>query len=75
MKYAIIEIPTEVHTELTKGMVKLGIEATTIGISDDNDMILKCGYDERKENEMDEMKAFAHLLKFFRILDRIKKRA
>jgi hypothetical protein len=75
MKYAIIEIPAEVHTDLIKGMLKLGIEATTIGIAEDNDMILKCGYDEHQENEMDEMKAFAHLLKFFKVLDRLKKRA
>lgn len=74
MKYAIIEIPTEIHTELTKAMLKLRIESTTIGISDDNDMILKCAYDEQVENEMDDLRAFAHLLKLFKILDRMQKR-
>lgn len=74
MKYAIIEIPTEVHTELTKGMIKFGIEPTTIGVSEDNDMILRCAYDEKEENEMDDLRAFSHLMKLFKILDRISKR-
>lgn len=75
MKYAIIEIPAQVHTELTMGLVKQGIETTTIGIGEDNDMILRCSYDEKLENEIDELKAFAHLLKFFKIIDRLQKRA
>lgn len=74
MKYAIIEIPAVMHTELTKGLIKLGIETTTIGISEDDDIILRCCYDEQKENEMDELKAFTHLLKLLKILDRLQKR-
>ena len=74
MKYAIIEIPAQVHTEFAMGLVKQGIETTTIGIAEDNDVILRCSYDENRENDMDELKAFAHLLKFFKIIDRLQKR-
>jgi hypothetical protein len=74
MKYAILEIPTEIHTELTQEMIKRGIEIATTGISADNDIILKVGYDQQTENEMEELKAFIHLLQFIKIIDRIKKR-
>lgn len=75
MKYVIIEIPAQIHTELTTGLIKQGIETTTIGIGEDNDMILRCSFDEKLENEIDELRAFAHLLKFFKIIDRLQKRA
>ncbi len=74
MKYAIFEIPTEIPTELTKELIKRGMEFTTIGVNDDNDIILKIGYDPQRENEMEGLKAFIYLLKFFKILDAMKKR-
>lgn len=74
MKYAILEIPTEVHTELTRELIKRGMEITTAGIGQDNDIILKIGYDQHLENDMDELKAFIYLLNFFKILEKMKMR-
>ncbi len=74
MKYATFETPTEIHTELTKELIKRGVEFTTIGVSEDNDIIIKIGYDQQTENEMEGLKAFIYLLKFFKILDAMKKR-
>lgn len=74
MKTAIFEIPAEAHTEIIKEMVKRGIEATTTGISDDNEIIVKAAYEEKSENDIDGFKAILHLLKFCKIVDRMQKR-
>ncbi|CAN5600250.1 hypothetical protein BH11BAC2_BH11BAC2_20370 [soil metagenome] len=74
MKYAIFEIPSELHTELTRALISHGIEIVSTGISEDNDIILKVSYDLQMEDKIDELKGIVYFVKFFRILDRMQKR-
>lgn len=55
MRYADFEVPSEVITDFVQEMEDREIEAVIVGLNEDDELILKVGYERDEADKIDEL--------------------
>jgi hypothetical protein len=55
MRYADFEVPNEVITDFVKEMEEREMKALIVGVNDDDELVLKMGYERDEADKVDEL--------------------
>ena len=55
MRYATFEVPSDVITDFAQEMQDREIQAVLVGVNEDDELILKVGYDRDQSDKIDEL--------------------
>lgn len=55
MRYATFEVPSDVVTDFAQEMQDREIQAVLVGVNEDDELILKVGYERDQSDKIDEL--------------------
>lgn len=55
MRYATFEVPSDVITDFAQEMQDREIQAVLVGVNEDDELILKVGYERDQSDKIDEL--------------------
>ena len=55
MRYATFEVPSDVITDFAQEMQDREIQAVLVGVNENDELILKVGYDRDQSDKIDEL--------------------